>query len=194
MLYTDGLVEDRNRDIDDGLSHLQEIFGPDATSSSLDDLCRSAMAGVFAHHQRDDIALLIARLSRIAPDHHICWTLPHELVSARRARALVRDPLEQWKLTDLLPTTELLVSELVTNAIRYSQGDVTLRLVLARTLVCEVLDSSAALPRHRRAARDDEHGRGLQVVSQLAQRWGARWTPEGKIVWCEQAIPAGLSP
>jgi serine phosphatase RsbU (regulator of sigma subunit) len=192
VLYTDGLVEDRNRDIDDGLSHLREIFGPDATSSSLDDLCRAAMAGVFAHHQRDDIALLIARLSRIPDDHHICWTLPHELVSARKARALVRDPLERWKLNDLLPTTELLVSELVTNAIRYAEGDVTLRLVLARTLVCEVLDSSAALPRHRRAARDDEHGRGLQVVSQLAQRWGARLTPEGKIVWCEQAVPADL--
>jgi serine phosphatase RsbU (regulator of sigma subunit) len=194
VLYTDGLVEDRNRDIDDGLSHLQEIFASDATSNSLDDLCRAAMAGVFAHHQRDDIALLIARLSRIAADHHICWTLPHELVSARRARALIREPLERWKLNDLLPTTELLVSELVTNAIRYSEGDVTLRLILARTLVCEVLDSAAALPRHRRAARDDEHGRGLQVVSQLAQRWGARWTPEGKIVWCEQAVPADLVP
>jgi serine phosphatase RsbU (regulator of sigma subunit) len=192
VLYTDGLVEDRHRDIDDGLSHLREIFGPGATSRSLDDLCRAAMAGVFAHHQRDDIAILIARLSRIAADHHISWTLPHELVSAGQARALLRDPMERWKLHDLLPTTELLVSELVTNAIVYAEGDVTLRLVLARTLVCEVLDSSAALPRHRRAAGDDEHGHGLQVVSQLAQRWGARWTPEGKIVWCEQALPAVL--
>src|ERR1035438_2238219 len=67
VLYTDGLVEDRNRDIDDGLAHLREIFGRGATSRSLDDLCRAAMAGVFAHHQRDDIAILIARLSRI-PD------------------------------------------------------------------------------------------------------------------------------
>ena len=192
VLYTDGLVEDRHRDIDDGLTHLREIFGPGATERSLDDLCRAAMAGVFAHHQRDDIAILIARLSRIAADHHISWTLPHELVSAGQARALLRDPMERWKLHDLLPTTELLVSELVTNAIVYAEGDVTLRLVLARTLVCEVLDSSAALPRHRRAAGDDEHGHGLQVVSQLAQRWGARWTPEGKIVWCEQALPAVL--
>jgi anti-sigma regulatory factor (Ser/Thr protein kinase) len=190
VLYTDGLVEDRHRDIDDGLSHLREIFGPGATSRSLDDLCRATMSGVFAHHQRDDIAILIARMSRIAADHHACWTLPHELVSAREARALVREPLERWKLKDLVPTTELLVSELVTNAIRYAEGDVTLRLVLARTLVCEVVDRSGALPRHRRADGDDEHGRGLQVVSQLAQRWGARCTPEGKIVWCEQALPA----
>jgi serine phosphatase RsbU (regulator of sigma subunit) len=192
VLYTDGLVEDRNRDIDDGLSYLRGIFGPGATSRSLDDLCRAVMAGVFAHHQRDDIALLIARLSRIAADHHVSWTLPHELVSAGRARALLRDPLRRWKLDDLLPTTELLVSELVTNAIQNAEGDVTLRLILARTLVCEVLDSSAALPRRRRADRDDEHGRGLQVVSQLAQRWGARWTRDGKIVWCEQALPTVL--
>ena len=194
VLYTDGLVEDRHRDIDDGLSYLQGIFGPGATSRSLDDLCRATMAGVFAHHQRDDIAILIARLSRIAADQHVSWTLPHELVSARQARALLREPLERWKLGDLLPTTELLVSELVTNAIRYAEGDVTLRLILARTLVCEVLDSSAALPRRRRADRDDEHGRGLQVVGQLAHRWGARWTQDGKIVWCEQLLPAGLSP
>ncbi len=193
VLYTDGLVEDRYRDIDDGLSHLRGIFGPGATSRSLDDLCRAAMAGVFAHHQRDDIAILIARLSRIAADHHASWTLPHELVSAGRARTLIRDPMERWNLAELLPTTQLLVSELVTNAIKYAEGDVTLRLILARTLVCEVLDSSAALPRRRRAARDDECGRGLQVVSQLAQRWGARWTPTGKVVWCEQALPAGLS-
>jgi serine phosphatase RsbU (regulator of sigma subunit) len=194
VLYTDGLVEDRHRDIDDGLSHLKGIFGPGATSRSLDDLCRAAMAGVFAHHQRDDIAILIARLGRIAEDHHVSWTLPHELISAGRARALLRDPLERWKLEDLLPTTELLVSELVTNAIRYAEGDLTLRLILARTLTCEVLDSSAALPRRRRAARDDEHGRGLQVVGQLAARWGARWTADGKIVWCEQALPAVLLP
>jgi serine phosphatase RsbU (regulator of sigma subunit) len=194
VLYTDGLVEDRNRDIDDGLSYLRGIFGPGATARSLDDLCRAVMAGVFAHHQRDDIALLIARLSRIAADRHVSWTLPHELISAGRARALLREPLRRWKLDDLLPTTELLVSELVTNAIQNAEGDVTLRLILARTLVCEVLDSSAALPRRRRADCDDENGRGLQVVSQLAQRWGARWTRGGKIVWCEQALPADLSP
>jgi serine phosphatase RsbU (regulator of sigma subunit) len=194
VLYTDGLVEDRNRDIDDGLASLQGIFGPGATSSSLDDLCRSAMSGVFAHQQRDDIAILIARLSRIAADHHANWTLPHAVASVGQARSLIREPLARWKLNDLLPSTELLVSELVTNAIRYSDGEITLRLIMARTLTCEVLDHSAALPRRRDASRDDEQGRGLQVVSQLAHRWGARWTPEGKIVWCEQPLPAGLSP
>jgi two-component sensor histidine kinase len=89
-----------------------------------------------------------------------------------------------------MPTTELLVSELVTNAIRYATGEVTIRLVLDGPLVCEVLDNSSALPRLRHAGRDEECGRGLEVVSQLAQRWGARRTRDGKIVWCEQAVPA----
>jgi len=191
VLYTDGLVEDRQRDIDDGLNFLRGVFdGQEASQRSLDDLCRAALAGVYAHQQRDDIAILIARLSRIPEDHHVSWTLPAELTSAARARALIREPLERWALHDLVPTTELLVSELVTNSIRYADGEVTLRLVLEGSLVCEVLDNSSALPRLRHAGRDEECGRGLEVVSQFAQRWGARRTPQGKIVWCEQALPS----
>jgi anti-sigma regulatory factor (Ser/Thr protein kinase) len=189
VLYTDGLVEDRQRDIDDGLNFLRDVFDGEAARSSLDDLCRAALAGVYAHQQRDDIAILIARLSRIPADHHVGWTLPAELTSASEARGLIREPLLRWGLAELLPTTELLVSELVTNAIRHATGEVTLRMVLEGTLVCEVLDSSGALPRLRHAGRDEECGRGLEVVSQLAQRWGARRTPQGKIVWCEQALP-----
>ena len=190
VLYTDGLVEDRQRDIDDGLNFLRDVFDGEAAAASLDDLCRAALAGVYAHQQRDDIAILIARLSRIPADHHVAWTLPAELTSAARARSLIREPLQRWNLAELVPTTELLVSELVTNAIRHATGEVTLRMVLEGSLVCEVLDASAALPRLRHAGRDEENGRGLEVVSQIAQRWGARRTPEGKIVWCEQAIPA----
>jgi anti-sigma regulatory factor (Ser/Thr protein kinase) len=144
---------------------------------------------VYAHQQRDDIAILIARLSKIPADHHVAWTLPAELISASQARCLIREPLQRWGLSELMPTTELLVSELVTNAIRHATGEVTLRMVLEGSLVCEVLDGSAALPRLRHAGRDEECGRGLEVVSQLAQRWGARRTPQGKIVWCEQALP-----
>jgi anti-sigma regulatory factor (Ser/Thr protein kinase) len=94
----------------------------------------------------------------------------------------------------MVPTTQLLVSELVTNAIRYTHGPVTLRLLLERTLTCEIADSSPALPRMRYAARDDESGRGLQIVSQLSLRWGARRTAGGKIVWCEQQFPQGYNP
>jgi stage II sporulation SpoE-like protein/histidine kinase-like protein/GAF domain-containing protein len=189
VLYTDGLVENRTRDIDVGLELLGKIFGPGAAARPLEDLCRATLAGVYSDEQRDDIALLMARLSRIPADNHVSWTLPAELTSARRARGLIRRPLTRWDLADLIPVTELLVSELVTNSVRYAQGMIGLRLVLEGGLVVEVTDDSAALPRLRHPDEDDERGRGLQVISQFAQRWGARRTATGKVVWCEQALP-----
>ncbi|HXZ65448.1 MAG TPA: ATP-binding protein, partial [Streptosporangiaceae bacterium] len=132
----------------------------------------------------------MARLRRLPADRIVTWALPSELTSASRARSVIRRPLRRWGLTDLLPTAELLVSELVTNAVRYAQGKIGLRLVLENGLVCEVLDDSAALPRLRHPDDSDERGRGLQVVSQLAQRWGARRAASGKVVWCELAVPA----
>ena len=189
LLYTDGLVENRTRDIDDGLGRLQKIFSESAPDRSLEDLCKAMLDGVYADYQRDDIAVLLARLSRIPADHHATWTLGRELTSVGQARSLIREPMERWGLEDMIPVTELLVSELVTNALRYSPGAVTLRIVREGALVCEVGDNSAALPRLRQASRDDENGRGLQVVSQFASRWGARRTSTGKVVWCEQPLP-----
>jgi anti-sigma regulatory factor (Ser/Thr protein kinase) len=148
---------------------------------------------VYSDHQRDDIAVLIARLRRLPEDCYASWTFAPKGTSVRAARSVLAEPLKRWNLEDLIPTTELLVSELVTNAVRYSRGDVTLRLVNERALVCEVLDNSGALPRLRQASGDDENGRGLQVVRQLSHRWGARRTATGKVVWCEQQLPgAGL--
>ncbi len=189
VLYTDGLVEKRSRDIDEGLDRLREIFGPGSADQPLEDLCRATLAGVYADEHRDDIAVLMARLRRIPSDHVVSWTLPSELTSASRARSLIRRPLRRWGLSELQPTAELLVSELVTNAVRYAQGKIGLRLVLEGGLVCEVLDESAALPRLRHPDDSDERGRGLQVVSQLAQRWGARRAASGKVVWCELPLP-----
>lgn len=189
VLYTDGLVEKRSQDIDEGLNRLREIFGPESVDQPVDDLCKTTLAGVFADEHRDDIALLVARLRRIPKDHYVSWTLPAELTSAGRARSLIRRPLRRWGLTELVPIAELLVSELVTNAVRYAQGKIGLRLVLEGALVCEVVDESAALPRLRHADDSDERGRGLQVVSQLAQRWGARRAASGKVVWCELPLP-----
>jgi serine phosphatase RsbU (regulator of sigma subunit)/anti-sigma regulatory factor (Ser/Thr protein kinase) len=193
VLYTDGLVEKRSRDIDEGIGRLREIFGPGSAVESLEELCKATLAGVYADEHRDDIAVLMARLRRLPADHIVNWTLPSELTSASRARSLIRRPLRRWGLTDLMPTAELLVSELVTNAVRYAQGKIGLRLVKedqARALFCEVLDDSAALPRLRQPDDSDERGRGLQVVSQLAQRWGARRAAAGKVVWCELPLPS----
>jgi hypothetical protein len=194
VLYTDGLVENKGQDISDGLARLRGIFGPGSPTRLLEDLCKATLDGVYSDHQRDDIALLIARLRRLPAENYASWTFSQELTSVREARSVLALPMKRWGLEDLIPTTELLVSELVTNAIRYSQGDVTLRLVNERALVCEVLDNSAALPRLRQANSDDENGRGLQVVRQMSSRWGARRTPSGKVVWCEQPLPGGPGP
>ncbi len=189
VLYTDGLVESRGRDIDDGLKRLQSVFDADTATRSMEDLCKAILASAYADQHRDDIAVLIARLGRIDGSQQASWALPGELTAAGEARALVAEPLAKWDLASMVGTTQLLASELVTNAIRYADGPVTLRLIKEGTLVCEVIDNSSALPRLRMAARDDERGRGLQIVSKLSARWGARRTSTGKVVWCEQSFP-----
>jgi Stage II sporulation protein E (SpoIIE)/Histidine kinase-like ATPase domain len=194
VLYTDGLVENKGQDISDGLARLRDIFGPGSPTRPLEDLCKATLDGVYSDHQRDDIAVLIARLRRLPRENYAEWTLAPRLTSVRHARSVIAEPMRRWELEELIPTTELLVSELVTNAVRYSRGEVTLRLVNEKALVCEVLDTSAALPRLRQAGGEDENGRGLQVVRQLSKRWGARRTPNGKVVWCEQPLPGGPVP
>ena len=195
VLYTDGLVESRDRDISDGLDRLQAAFGEGAPEKDLEDLCKISLDGVYADAKRDDIAVLIAKLRRIPEDHRISLQLEPELPSVREARVFIREPLKRWGLEDLTDASELLVSELVTNAIRYANtGEIMLRLVLEPdSLVCEVHDSSPALPRVLQVDKDAENGRGLHVVSQLAARWGARRTLSGKVVWCEQSLPAEVT-
>jgi anti-sigma regulatory factor (Ser/Thr protein kinase) len=189
VLYTDGLVESRGQDIDDGLKRLQSVFGADSVAGSMEDLCKAILASAYADQNRDDIAVLIARLARIDGSLQASWALAGEPSAAGEARALVAEPLEKWELTGMVDTTQLLASELVTNAIRYAEGPVTLRLIKEGALICEVLDNSPALPKLLHAARDDERGRGLQIVSTLSGRWGSRRTPAGKVVWCEQPFP-----
>jgi anti-sigma regulatory factor (Ser/Thr protein kinase) len=194
VLYTDGLVESRDRDISEGLERLQVAFGEGAPEKDLEDLCKTALDGVYADAKRDDIAVLIAKLRRIPEDHRMVFQLEPDLSSVRQARAMVRDPLKRWGLEDLIPATELLVSELVTNAFKYANGETLLRLILEPdSLVCEVHDTSPALPRVLQVDKDAESGRGLHVVSQLAARWGARRTPAGKVVWCEQPVPEEIA-
>ncbi|MBO2452676.1 SpoIIE family protein phosphatase [Actinomadura barringtoniae] len=193
FLYTDGLVENRTRHIDDGLTRLRDTFGHDAPERQLEELCQEALDGVFDDQHRDDIAMLVARLRRIPADDHVTWELPHSHAAVRRARGLVRHRLQEWKLEELSDSAELLVSELVTNAIQHAGGRVTLRLIRDDHLVCEVFDGSDGRPRIRRAEGgvDDfaEAGRGLHVVGRLSRRWGVRRTPTGKAVWCELARP-----
>ncbi|HET6870567.1 MAG TPA: ATP-binding protein, partial [Solirubrobacteraceae bacterium] len=184
----------RDRDISEGLDRLKAAFGEGAPESDLEDLCKTALDGVYSDAKRDDIAVLIAKLRRIPEDHRICFQLEPEHSAVRHARSLIRDPLKRWGLEDLIDSSELLVSELVTNAIKYANGEVTLRLILEpESLVCEVHDSSPALPRVLQVDKDAENGRGLHVVSQMASRWGVRRTAGGKVVWCEQLVPVEVT-
>ncbi|WP_461715677.1 ATP-binding protein, partial [Streptomyces sp. DSM 41036] len=118
------------------------------------------------------------------------WELPAEAVTVGRARELTTRQLADWGLEELSFTTELVVSELVTNAVRYGGGPLRLRLIRDRTLLCEVADTGHTSPHLRHSAEDDEGGRGLFIVAQLVQRWGTRYTPAGKTIWTEQAFPS----
>ncbi|WP_433324143.1 ATP-binding SpoIIE family protein phosphatase [Spirillospora sp. CA-294931] len=185
FLFTDGLVENRGRDIDDGLARLRRTFGPGAHARPLQELCQATLDGVFDDQHRDDIAMLVARLRRIPADDHVSWELPPDPAAVRRARGLIRGRLDTWGLSDLSPTAELLATELVTNAIRHAGGRVMVRLVREGDLVCEVFDGSDGHPRVQCEEGLSESGRGLCVVSRLANRWGVRRTGNGKAVWFE---------
>ncbi|MCX4971669.1 SpoIIE family protein phosphatase [Streptomyces sp. NBC_00620] len=188
-LYTDGLVESRDHPLDEGLqAFVGALTDP---SSPLEDVCDHVLNTLDTHHGEDDIALLMARVQGLPADSVGDWTLPREPRSVGRAREYARTQLVAWGLEPLVDTAELLVSELVTNALRYGEGEIRLRLLLDRTLVCEVWDAGLVQPRRRRARDTDEGGRGLQLVGLLSAGWGSRRTPRGKTVWFELPLPDG---
>jgi serine phosphatase RsbU (regulator of sigma subunit)/anti-sigma regulatory factor (Ser/Thr protein kinase) len=191
VLCTDGLVEVRGGDIGEGLAALCESAAHPA--ASMDDACDTIIRALNTHGGRkDDVALLMARLNGIPDDHVAEWQLPREAREVSRARRLVRDRLAAWGLTDAIETAELLVSEVVGNAVRHGAGDeVGLRLVRTDALLCEVLDDEPALPALLSAGPDGERGRGLRVVSRLAREWGASASGHRKTVWFEQALTPG---
>lgn len=195
LLYTDGLVESRMRDVWTGIEILRErlaataqLTGPDH-SPPLEALCDDVLDMLGPGDRDDDIALLAARFDGIAPSDVAYWHLEPEDAAPGRARRLARRALSRWGLDDLSDEVELLVSEVVTNAVRYAERPVTLRLLRTDILRCEVGDDSPQLPRQRRARETDEGGRGLFLVNRLARRWGATRLSTGKVVWFEMATP-----
>ncbi|MFG2096963.1 SpoIIE family protein phosphatase [Streptomyces sp. NPDC048612] len=190
-LYTDGLVESRHHPLDEGLRAFRTALS--GADRPLEDACDHVLNALDTSHGEDDIALLMARVHGLPKDAVGDWNLAPEPRSVARARELARDQLTDWGLQDLVDTTELLVSELVTNALRHGHGEIRLRLLLDRSLVCEVWDADLAQPRRRRARDTDEGGRGLQLVGLLSEGWGSRRTPRGKTVWFELALPDGKS-
>ncbi|MBW5424415.1 SpoIIE family protein phosphatase [Streptomyces sp. BG9H] len=188
-LYTDGLVESRDHPLDEGLNAFVRALND--APPALEDVCDHVLNTLDTHHGEDDIALLTARVQGLPAEHVGDWTLPRDPKSVGRARELACDQLRDWDLDPLCDTAELLVSELVTNALRYGEGEIRLRLLLDRTLVCEVWDGGFVQPRRRRARDTDEGGRGLQLVGLLSAGWGSRRTPRGKTVWFELPLPDG---
>jgi PAS domain S-box-containing protein len=186
-LYTDGLIESRYDDIDLGLERLRRALT--YRDRSLETTCDNVLKAVLPDHPADDVALLIARTHALDDDQVATWDLPADPAIVASARRQVAERLANWGLHDAAFTTELVVSELVTNAIRHAQSPIQLRLIRDRTLICEVSDGSSTAPHLRRARAFDEGGRGLLLVSRLALRWGSRQTPHGKTIWAEQALP-----
>ncbi len=189
VMCTDGLVEVRGEDIGVGLATLCESAAHPA--ASMDDACDTIIRALNTRGGRkDDVALLMARLNGIEPDDVAEWRLPLDPAEVGRARAVVREQLHAWGLTGLAGPAELMVSELVTNAVRHSHSrPVDLRLVRGDTLLCEVDDDDHELPTLLSAGPGDKAGRGLRVVSTLAREWGTSRTKAGKTVWFELTLP-----
>ena len=189
VLYTDGLIEKRGRDLDVGLALLQNALSqPDL---SPEQTCRAVLDALPPDHASDDIALLVARTRVLGTDQVAGWGVSREASDVSRVRADVSRQLEAWGLTEVGFATELILSELVTNAICYGSTPIHVRLLRDRHLICEVSDGSSTSPHLRYAATTDEGGRGLFLVARYAERWGTRYTATGKVIWTEQLLDGG---
>ncbi|MFJ4632435.1 SpoIIE family protein phosphatase [Streptomyces sp. NPDC088847] len=186
-LYTDGLIEDRERDLDHATDALcRALLTP---VESLDALCDAVLKAVMPAEPSDDVALLLVRTRALGADRVATWDIEPDPAHVARARQAATEQLTAWGLDEEAFVTELVVSELVTNAIRYGEPPIQLRLIRDRALICEVSDASSTSPHLRRAHAYDEGGRGLLLVAQLTQRWGSRQTGSGKTIWAEQPLP-----
>ncbi|KUN89881.1 phosphatase [Streptomyces bungoensis] len=192
-LYTDGLIEGRDHDVEAGIALLRQALAQPAIS--LQATCDAVLEALLpADRPHDDIALLLARTHALGARHVASWDLDADPVCVSQARSNVAQQLSSWGLEEVEFSAELIVSELVTNAIRYGRPPIRLRLIHDRALVCEVSDTSSTTPHLRRARTYDEGGRGLLLVAQFAEHWGTRHSRHGKTVWAElsEKEPAGF--
>ncbi|MEU2926921.1 SpoIIE family protein phosphatase [Streptomyces sp. NPDC007251] len=191
VLYTDGLIESRARDVDAALAVLSDVLAQ--APASLEETCDGLLHALLPSRPADDVALLVARTRVLDADHVATLDLPADPAVVSEARAFASDLLAAWGLEEMAFTTELVVSELVTNAIRYGKSPIQLRMILQSNVTCEVSDASGTAPHLRRARAFDEGGRGLFLVAQLTERWGTRHNREGKVIWAEQLTPSAVA-
>ncbi|HEY9371432.1 ATP-binding SpoIIE family protein phosphatase [Streptomyces sp.] len=196
VLYTDGLVERRREDIDEGVAALERaLSGATGTPQVVCDRILRSL-GVTAEHDDDVAVLVMQHPSRTGPDAELFHNAGLELLggveAAPRARAFASGVLSSWRFpVELRDLGVLATSELVANSLQH--GTPPMRLRLRRTdrrLIIEVTDGDDHLPRRRRAESEDESGRGISIIATIASSWGSRRTPGGgKAVWCEFALP-----
>ncbi|MFI9742777.1 ATP-binding protein [Streptomyces sp. NPDC052494] len=170
-----------------GLDRIRTALASDG--SSLQHICDALLALSTPESRQEDAVLLLARTRALDPGRLASWTLPPAPEVVAQARKLTVGQLNAWSLDDLEYSTSLVVSELVTKAIRYSHGPIGLRLIRDRSLICEVSDTSSTSPQLRHAEDTDEGGRGLSLIAQMTQRWGTRPGRRGKTIWTEQELP-----
>jgi serine phosphatase RsbU (regulator of sigma subunit)/anti-sigma regulatory factor (Ser/Thr protein kinase) len=188
-LYTDGLVEDPAVPIDEGIGRLADAVSTVHPWDTLQQAARHVVSALAPGRQRDDVTLLLARMIGYRKGDTATWRLPARDDAPARARAHVSALLRQWRTRDgTQDKVLLLVSELVTNAVNFATGPITVRLIRAgHGFLCEVGDTGNGRPRLRRGGLLDDGGRGLHIVHRLTTRWGVRWTDTGKVVWAEVA-------
>jgi signal transduction histidine kinase/DNA-binding response OmpR family regulator len=195
VLYTDGLVEHRDSDIDAGIDDLAALV--EARDVALVDLPELLVEALVPEGPDDDIAVLLVQVDQSAADESsLALSVSGVLEDVSTVRHQVRTALQEWGAPDsLIDDVVLLVSELVTNAVLYGEPPIELRVRLGRDhLVLEVEDHASYLPRRMRPTSEDEHGRGLQLTALLASRWGTRPTRDGKVVWCVFTASVGARP
>ncbi|MFJ5220552.1 SpoIIE family protein phosphatase [Streptomyces sp. NPDC088354] len=190
VLYTDGLIEGGHADPEAGMRRLGRALAGAPRDGTPEELCAAVESALRPVPTADDIVLLVARTRALDGGQVACWDVPDDPAAVSALRCAITRRLRSWDLDELTFTTELIASELITNAIRHAQGPVQARLVRDRALVFEVADASGTSPRLRRAATTDEGGRGIFMVAQLCRRWGTRYTEQGKVIWTEQQLPA----
>ncbi|MFE9172219.1 SpoIIE family protein phosphatase [Streptomyces kebangsaanensis] len=188
VLYTDGLVEDRRRDLDVGMELLRQALAghPDRPPEQS---CRAVLDALLPSRPKDDVALLIARTRALPSDRVADWDVPPDPAAVAGVRLAATGKLDEWGLSELGFSVELVLSELVTNAIRHGCEPIHVRLIHDRTLICEVSDGTSTSPHLRYAATTEEGGRGLFLVSRTTERWGTRYSPRGKVIWAELPLP-----
>ncbi|MFE6064620.1 SpoIIE family protein phosphatase [Streptomyces sp. NPDC056431] len=169
------------------LSRVTDLFAE--SQPALQAACDRCAEALAPEQPLRDAYLLLARTRTLGDSQTKAWTFPNSPESAGQARRRAVDQLAEWGLAqDVIDDTALVISELVTNSVRYAKGPIQLRLIHDGTLACEVTDDSSASPHLRRALDTDENGRGLFITAHLTQRWGVRPSRRGKTLWAARTL------